>query len=391
MMMEPGDQVAVFRTGGGLYVSSKGWAGKVCSLRVNPYMRVRHRLEPSELFEIVFTRYGTRNVAVQPDAVVPGTRLAIRAASGYNVVTSLIQEVYLGTSASQIEGDGDFLVFDDSRASLVLGGDVEHSVPLLREGWRGVPEPLWDTDEDFPATIIQIDVVKTSLDRVSQAERDVPGWADMLAGFRDALERVSTAEVTDAWCAVDGRLALRLEDVPDLDTDEGRAVLALVHRAEEASGLVCVQCGRAATITKVAGLRGQPLNVPLCQEHALERWADEAQRFPVPESFHLPPTVDTDTIRVDPGWWGIVTDMIEQIEHYAPIYQIDVAQVDGEFIVQLRYGRVANRDVEAEIASIAKDAQAVAATTCEHCGKPGELTNTPWVHVCCGDCPVAVD
>ena len=328
-------------------------------------MRIRHRLASSELFEIAFTRYGSRNVAVQPEDVEPGTRLAIRSESGYNVVTSFIQEAYLGNAVSEISGDGNFLIFDDSRASLVCGDDMEHSVPLLREGWRGAHEPLWDVDDDAAATIVQIDVAKTSLDQTSQLERDVPGWADMLAGFRGALQLVSTAEVTDGWCAVDGRLTLRLEGVPDLDGNKGRTVLALVRRAEEASGLLCVQRGSAPTTTKVVCLRREP--------------------------FNMPPTVDTDTIRVELGWWGIVTDMIEQIQRHVTIDWIGVAQVDGEFIVQLRYCRVANSDVEVQITRIVESAQAAAATTCERCGNPGVRTTAPWIHVCCGQCPAAAD
>ena len=389
MAIKPGDRVAVFRTGGGLYVSAEGRAGKVCALRFNPYMAVRHGLEPARLFELVFTRYGTRSVPVEPVDVRSGTHLSIRPDDGgRGVLTSLIQEVYVGTCVSGLEGDGDFLVFDSSRASLVSGGDVERSVPLLREGWRGAPEPLWTARGGVPATVVRIDVAKTSLGQTPRREGNAPGWAVFLDELSGAFRRIG-AKMTGAWCAVDGGLALGLEGVPPLDGEKGKAVLTLAHRAERTAKTICVQCGRVAVVTKVAGPRGELFSLPLCQEHALERWSKEAQEFPVPQWAHLPPHVDTDTIRADPGWWEIVSNMIKQVEQHAPIREIGVAQTNGDLTVQLLYGPSLTSDAEAQLTQIAANAKDTAAVTCEHCGKPGARTTTPWIHICCGERPVA--
>lgn len=388
MSIEPGEKVAVFRTDGGLYVSAEGRAGKACSLRFNPYGRIRHNLEPADLFEMVYTRYGRRYRPVAPEDVKPGTHLAIRGASGYNVVTSLIQEVYLGPAVVDIEGDGNFLVFDDSRASLVFGGAVLDSVPLLREGWRGAPETLWSLREGDQETIIQIEVTKTWIDDRPRLEEDVPGWNHFLDDLDEDLQELSGVEVASAWCFPDGALALRLENVPPPDGDGGREVLRLVRQAEKVSQTICVQCGESGAVAKVAGINGEPFSMPLCPEHALERWSDEAQDFPVPDWAHLPANVDTDTIRVDPGWWGNVSGMINEVQELATIREIGVAQVDGELIVQLQYGSERVSDAEAKITRIVERAQAEAETTCEHCGKPGKRTTTPWIHICCGECPV---
>lgn len=61
-------------------------------------------------------------------------------------------------------------------------------------------------------------------------------------------------------------------------------------------------------------------------------------------------------------------------------------QEDERLVLQMLTGNDASDKARAEIQHLREHAEETADTICDHCSKPGTMTESPWVHVCCGEC-----
>ena len=388
MVLNIGDQFVIWRTGGGLYVSSDGQVGKPCALRQNPYGAAVTVPRPGRQFELVFTEYGWRQRPLAPEDVRPGMSLFIEMGAEWTQ-TSTIHDVFQGVRVDAIEPGSDYLVYSTDRAALVTDGDTSQSRALLKCGWVGSPEPLGDWAQHLGVVIVRIDR-SYQLPATDCAEHhSAPGWAGIMqyldGQLRDIDERIT---MVSSGYASDGLLSLRLTGVPV--TEHGRPIEPLrtaVEAAEQAACYVCTVCGAPGTVVLVQEGGSIGGRAALCEEHAAERAAEAAS-----ESSHdsLLAGVDRSRLRVEPGWYPIVAELHRGVSALSPYEFRTCRQHLGSLLVLIDLPEGTSTEVVEQVNERRSRAQTLAEQTCEHCGEPGARVTEPWVHVCCGDCPVSV-
>ncbi len=378
------DQYVVWRTNGGLYVTSAGCTGKRCALRHSRYgVRVAGP-EPSAHFEVIYTQYGKRHRQIDPEDVRPGMLVHIDSLRNGWVQTSMIHDTFAGDRVDDIIPGHDYLVYDRDRASIVPGGDTAGSIPLFDQGWTGAFEPLWEPRPYRERTVLRL----TSHENEFEPDRllaVVPGWLPLI-GQLTAQLREDGVSVTDTWCDGRGSLVARLAGLRSDDRGQWDRVHEAVAEAECVAERTCTACGGEGALRKVAGLRGEPFGMVLCEPCLLGKQEYDLGRFPDLAPGNLGSWAEQSDLMVDPGWWPILTDLHEQVSSFVQLDRILAQQRGGRPILRVVLPDDADCETWARADVLAREAEQRASQTCEHCSAPGTLMLAPWLHICCGAC-----
>ncbi|WP_449276641.1 hypothetical protein [Leucobacter sp. GX24907] len=391
MAFRRNDQYLVWRTNGGLYVSSQGRTGKLCVLRESPYGVEWLGPDLSAHYEVIRTRYGRRYRLIEPEEVWPGMTVYISPLlGGWWVQTSEIQEVYRGVRVDSVAPGAEFLVFGRNEAALFTDPDEGACVmPLYESGWFGQPanQQSFGRPDSEHRTILRVEPAYCLEPGGNESRETVPGWQHVVATLRRELSAIDPQieiEHVDANPS-DGLLRVELSEVPGEEGRPLQEVREAVLDAMVVSAVTCTECGNAGTITTIRNEDGASMKRALCEGHAVEQLAAEAVFLEEPV-VALPPELEHVGLEVGPGWYRLLAKLCRQVGELTPYTLLGCRQDQGDLVTQIDLPADTATNVRIEVRRLEQQAREEAAVTCEHCGDPGERDEFPWLHPCCSEC-----
>lgn len=380
----------VWRTSGGLFVSSRGRTGKLCALRYSPHGVGRFGPDLSAHYEVIRTRYGRRHRHIEPEEVRPGMTIYIDAFRGGWVQTSEIQNVFHGVRVDEVTPGAEYLIFGRGEAALVAGhDDVARVLPMYESGWNGQRTNLESLElperDDF--TILRIErSFHQEIEWISPDEM-APGWVSIIAERSEELETIDPQIEVDyvAPNPSDGFLVVLLSEVPGEAGQPMQEVRDIVLRAIEQAAVTCVVCGEPGEITRIHDEDGTRMARALCEAHVLEQFAAETVLLPEPV-YPVPPELEQAALEVGPGWYQLLAEFCRNVNEVTTYRRVWCRQLGGNLLARVDLPDDADLDVWSRVRELENHAREQAAVTCEHCGDPGERIELPWRHVCCSEC-----